>query len=93
IRVGNGFTAETLASGSARERADDSLEEWARKFDRVLNYLEDLLSPDLFIVGGGEVKKMAKWSQWLTVRTPVERAAFKNRAGILGAAMSLELQH
>jgi len=49
--------------------------------------MEDLLWPDLIIVGGGVSKKADKFFPKLTTRTPVVPATMLNEAGIVGAAM------
>jgi polyphosphate glucokinase len=48
--------------------------------------LEDLIWPDLFIVGGGVSKKSHKWVPLLDIRTPIITASLLNNAGIVGAA-------
>ena len=52
-----------------------------------LGRLEDLLWPDLFILGGGVSKKADKFLQHVEIRTPVVPAALLNNAGIVGAAL------
>jgi polyphosphate glucokinase len=48
--------------------------------------LENLLWPDLFVVGGGVSRKSEKFLPLLTLRTPIVAAALQNEAGIIGAA-------
>jgi polyphosphate glucokinase len=50
--------------------------------------MEDLIRPDLMILGGGGVKNPDNFEQYLNTRTPVEFAKAGNRAGIIGAALS-----
>jgi polyphosphate glucokinase len=45
-----------------------------------------LLSPDLFIVGGGVSKQHAEFLPLLRLGTPIVVAESKNNAGIIGAA-------
>jgi polyphosphate glucokinase len=54
--------------------------------NRYLTVLENLIWPDLFIVGGGVSKKSEKWVPLLDIRTPVVVASLQNNAGIVGAA-------
>ena len=79
--------AEDLASGRAREEDDLSWKEWAKRVSAYLHSLEDLLWPDLFIIGGGVSKKADKFLPLVEIRTPVVPAALLNNAGIVGAAL------
>ena len=49
--------------------------------------MEFLFSPSLFIIGGGVSKNSEKFLPYLELRTPVEIAALRNNAGIVGAAL------
>src|SRR3954447_3699783 len=49
--------AEHLAAESAREREDLSWKDWATRLSNYLSYVESLLWPDLFVLGGGVSKK------------------------------------
>lgn len=82
-----GKDAETWASDAAREREDLKWEKWAARIDRYLHTIEDLLWPDLIIVGGGVSKKNEKFFPLLTIRTPIVPAEMLNEAGIAGAAL------
>jgi polyphosphate glucokinase len=84
----DGYDAETRASASAREREDLSWGKWAKRFSRYLQVLEDLIWPDLFILGGGVSKKPDKWLPLLEARTRILPAQLQNQAGIVGAAMA-----
>jgi len=79
--------AEALASGLAREEDDLSWKAWAKRVSAYLHSLEDLLWPDLFIIGGGVSKRAEKFVPHLDIRTPVVPAALLNNAGIVGAAL------
>jgi polyphosphate glucokinase len=57
--------------------------------DEYLEHMEQLLSPQLFIIGGGISKKSEKFLPLLTgLRAKVVPAAMLNDAGIVGAAMA-----
>ena len=84
----DGHDAETRASASAREREDLSWGKWAKRLSRYLQVLEDLIWPDLFVLGGGVSKKPDKWVPLLEARTEVVPAQLQNQAGIVGAAMA-----
>jgi polyphosphate glucokinase len=84
-----GKDAETRASEHAKELHDLSWGQWAGRVEEYLGHMEALLSPGLFIVGGGISRKSDKFLPLLTGLTaPVVPAAMHNDAGIVGAAMS-----
>lgn len=82
----DGIDAESRAAASVRDVESLSWEDWAPRVSRYLQVLEDLIWPDLIIVGGGVSKKAERWLPLLTCRTPVVPAALRNDAGIVGAA-------
>jgi polyphosphate glucokinase len=84
----HGKDAEARASERAREVGDLSWEKWADRVDTYLDKMEALLSPDLFIIGGGISRKSDKFLPRLTLHARVVAAALHNNAGIVGAAMA-----
>jgi polyphosphate glucokinase len=83
-----GKDAEHRASDSARKREDLSWQQYAERLDEYLHQIEDLLWPDLIVIGGGISKKADKFFPHLTARTKVVRAEMLNEAGIAGAALA-----
>ncbi|WP_270451963.1 polyphosphate--glucose phosphotransferase [Kocuria marina] len=84
----DGFDAETKASAAAREREELPWKKWAKKrLQRYFSHVEFLFSPSLFVIGGGVSKNSEKFLPYLELRTPVEIAALRNNAGIVGAAL------
>ncbi|MEP7089388.1 MAG: polyphosphate--glucose phosphotransferase [Nocardioidaceae bacterium] len=83
----DGKDAETIAANSARERDGLSWKAWAKVLTRYYRSLERLLSPDLFVVGGGVSKNADKFVPLLAIDTPVVPATLLNTAGIVGAAV------
>ena len=83
----DGKDAESEAANSARERRDLSWKEWAKVLTRYYRTLEKLISPDLFVVGGGVSKHADKYLPLLEIDTPVVAATLRNTAGIVGAAV------
>lgn len=83
----NGKDAEKRASERARIVKNLSWKDWSKRFNDYLLYVENLFSPDLFIIGGGVSKNFEKFSSYLTPQTPVVPAQMLNDAGIVGAAM------
>jgi polyphosphate glucokinase len=85
----HGEDAEKRTSEHAREVHDLSWGKWAGRVDDYLQHLEALLSPDLFIIGGGISRQSDKFIPRLTgLRARVVPAALHNDAGIVGAAMA-----
>lgn len=82
----DGHDAESRAADSAREREDLSWDEWAERLQRYFGVVEDLLSPDLIVVGGGVSKHHEKYLPSLHLRAPIVPAQLRNAAGIVGAA-------
>ena len=84
-----GRDAEERASERARELHDLSWGKWAGRVDEYLGHVEALLSPSLFIIGGGISRKADKFIPLLSgVRARIVPAAMQNNAGIVGAAMA-----
>ena len=80
--------AESIASDLVRKEQDLSWKKWAKRFDKYLNTLENLFSPDLVILGGGAIKKQEQFLPLLTVPTKIVPAVMGNDAGIVGAALA-----
>jgi polyphosphate glucokinase len=86
----DGKDAEKRASEHAKELHDLSWGKWAGRVDVYLQHMEALLSPDLFIIGGGVSKQSEKWMPLLTgIKARIVPAALQNDAGIVGAAMAV----
>jgi polyphosphate glucokinase len=84
-----GREAEKRASELVREEHDLSWGKWAGRVDEYLEHMEQLLSPKLFIIGGGISRKSDKFLPRLTgLRATVVPATLHNDAGIVGAAMA-----
>ena len=83
-----GDDAEKYASDAARKEYKLSWEEWAGRFNEYLNLLEDLLWPDMFILGGGASKKEDVFMKLLKTRAKIVTAKYLNEAGIVGAALA-----
>ena len=81
-----GVDYETRASFAAMERDQLSFEEWAERLQLYYSTLERLLTPDLFIVGGGVSKSYEQFLPLLKLKTEIVPAALQNSAGIIGAA-------
>lgn len=83
-----GQDAEHRAADGARKREDLNWKQYAGRLDEYLHKIEDLLWPDLIVVGGGISKKAEKFFPHLTARTEIVTAKMRNEAGIAGAALA-----
>lgn len=83
-----GDIAEKYVSDAARKRDKLKWKPWAKRLNEYLVHLDKLFYPDFFIIGGGVSKKMEKFSEFLTIKTPIVPARLKNDAGIIGAALA-----
>ncbi|MCX2679553.1 ROK family protein [Galbibacter sp. EGI 63066] len=77
---------EKYAANSVRKNKDMSFKKWGKRFKKFLKYVDLILSPDLFIIGGGGSKHMDEYEKYLKVKVPVIQAESLNEAGIIGAA-------
>ncbi|MBV9315684.1 MAG: ROK family protein [Pseudonocardia sp.] len=83
----DGVDAETRAAYSARERENLSWVDWADRLTRYFRHVEDLLWPDLIVVGGGVSKEASEWLPLVRTRSPIVPAELRNNAGVVGAAV------
>ena len=74
------------STGSAWLFKGDGDTRWAKRLQRYFSHLEALVSPDLFVVGGGISKESDEFLPKLKLRTPIVAATLQNKAGIIGAA-------
>jgi polyphosphate glucokinase len=83
----DGVDAEKRAASSAREREDLSWRDWAKRLTTYYRKLEQLFSPELFVVGGGVSKKSDRFVPLVDIETEIVPAQLRNAAGIVGAAL------
>jgi len=84
----NGKIFEKYAADSVRKSKDLSLKAWGKRLHEYFEHIELLLSPDLFIIGGGASKKLDKFESRINIKTPIVAAKSENEAGIIGAALA-----
>ena len=85
-----GKDAEERATDRARQEKGYSWKQWGKRVSEYLEYLESLIWPDLFIIGGGVSKQYDKFFPFITCKTEIVPAQLRNRAGIVGAAVAAE---
>jgi polyphosphate glucokinase len=89
----HGADAELYATDAARKNNDLDWDTWAGRFNEYLLRMEELVWPDLIIIGGGASKKGDKFFHHLTTKAKVVPATLMNEAGIVGAAMVSKYYH
>jgi len=80
-------SVEDWAAASVKDTENLTWTAWATRLNAFLGHLDQVLSPDLFVLGGGVSRKWDKWAHQLTVNVEVVPAALRNEAGIVGAAV------
>lgn len=88
LRLPDGEVAERYASAAAKTRAGLDWREWGGRLNLYLTCLDELLSPDLVILGGAISGEFPAFAPYLTLRAAVRPAALGNDAGIIGAALA-----
>ncbi len=87
-----GGEAEDYASARIRKDENLSWEDWGVRVGEYLRHIERVISPDLFILGGGVSRRLEKFEQYLECSTPIVPAQLRNNAGIVGAALAASSQ-
>jgi polyphosphate glucokinase len=82
-----GKNAERRASDRVRTVKGLTWKRYARAVAEYIETLENLIWPDLIIVGGGISKKAHKLLPRISSRAPLVPAQLQNEAGIIGAAL------
>ncbi len=83
-----GKDAEWRTSDRARQEKGYSWKAWGKRLSEHLQYMEALMTPDLFIIGGGVSKKYERFFPHIKCGAEIAPAQLRNRAGIVGAAIA-----
>ncbi len=83
----DGVDAETRAASRWRKEHNLTWPQWAARVDQYLCAVEQLIWPELIIIGGGVSKRHDKFFPYLHTHTAVVPAQLRNDAGIIGAAL------
>jgi polyphosphate glucokinase len=83
-----GKEAEQRASDAVRKAKAWSWEKWTKRLNEFLSRMEQLFSPDLFILSGGVSKKHPEYLHLLKSQAEILPAKALNEAGIIGAALA-----
>lgn len=79
---------EQRVAARTRTDASESWKHWGHDVSAYLEILENLLWPQLIVIGGGVSKDFDRFEKYLHTRTPVVPATTGNDAGIIGAALA-----
>ncbi len=82
-----GITVEEYASNKSRKEEAIHKKTWTKRLQLVLEHLEKIFHPDLFILGGKLSRKEDKAFPFIKINTAFKAASFLNDASIVGAAM------
>lgn len=80
------ISAEKICSDAARKLYDMQWKQWTEKFNKYIDYIQQLLWPDLVILGGGLASKKDKFFKHINADCDIAIAELENKAGIIGAA-------
>lgn len=83
-----GKKGERRAAYRVKEQKGLSWKQWSRLVSEYVDTVEQLIWPDLIIIGGGVSKKAEKFLPRIKSRTTIVPAQLRNQAGIVGAALS-----
>ena len=79
--------AEDWAAESVRQRDEVSWEKYAHRLQAYLELVQQMLWPQLIIIGGGISNVAHEFLPLIELRTPIVPARLRNHAGIIGAAL------
>ncbi len=82
-----GKDAEHRASDAVRQHKKLEWRDWAERFQEFLTTMENLMWPDLVIIGGGISKQSEDFFPYLKLRAKIVPAQLLNQAGVVGAAL------
>jgi len=83
-----GKPAEQFASARVRKVKDLSWKAWSKRVNEYLAALENVLWPDVIIIGGGVSRKASRFLPGVKTRATLMAATLGNEAGIVGAALA-----
>ncbi|HEY1793044.1 MAG TPA: ROK family protein [Opitutaceae bacterium] len=89
----DGRDAEHRVAASAKHRKGLSWKQWGGRLRKYIATLENILWPELIVIGGGVSAKHDKFFKYIKPRAKLVPAQFLNEAGIVGAALWAEQEH
>jgi len=90
LELGGAWVKDSIADRHASTKCvrDGDWATWSTRVDDVLEVLTDLVRPDHIILGGGASERWSDWGSAISPPVPTTPATFRNRAGVLGAALA-----
>jgi polyphosphate glucokinase len=85
---GHKLDAENYCSDQVRSEQDLSWKKWGKRLNKYFEFIENLFSPQVIIIGGGVSKKHHKFLKHINTRAKLVPAELRNQAGIVGAALA-----
>ncbi len=82
-----GKKGERRASYRVKEEKDLSWTKWSKLVSEYIATVEQIIWPDLIIIGGGVSKESDKFLRRIKTQTTIVPAQLLNEAGIVGAAL------
>jgi polyphosphate glucokinase len=89
----DGRDAEKRVAASVKNRKGLSWKQWGTRLGRYVEMLENVLWPELIIIGGGVSAKHEKFFKYVKPRARMVPSEFFNEAGVVGAALWAEQEH
>jgi polyphosphate glucokinase len=86
-----GTDAEKWASAQVRTELRLDWPAWVARLNDYLDWVNGLLWPDLFILGGAVTEHYDEWAPLIRCEAVVRRAHFAGQAGVIGAALAASL--
>ncbi|MEN8040568.1 MAG: ROK family protein [Actinomycetota bacterium] len=83
-----GMKAEEYAAARLVKRENMNIDWWASRVNEFLQHMDEILSPETIIFGGGISKRFEEFRHLIDTRAEVVPARLRNNAGIVGAAMA-----
>jgi polyphosphate glucokinase len=88
----SGIIFEKYTADSIRKSEKLTRKKWGKRLHEYFKHINLLLSPDLFIIGGGGGKRIGEFEKRIKIATPIVAAEAENEAGIIGAALAAKFQ-
>lgn len=82
-----GRPAERSVAASVRTQKNLSWAEWGARLHAYITRVEEVVWPELIIIGGGVSANHRRFFRYIRSRAPLVSATFLNDAGIVGAAL------
>ncbi len=79
--------AERFISNRVRKDNNMSWKEFGKRFGKFIKHVDEVMNPDLIILGGGASKSFVEYKEYLRCNAEIKPAILRNTAGTIGAAV------